>query len=406
MTQPCSLTLISLLPDAHGGVGHHVGYHASVGKAATACGWRHTALVSADETRARLPVGWRTVLRTGLLTRGLPESMRKGKLLSLFGDMRTFARSLAAEVNAELAVQPGECILFLDDFNGPQLLAVYWAMRRLPRARLHFWLLWRYDPMAGGAIGWIYRNVALLLAKLFPSGQFQLLTDSEPLACALEHALGLPAKVMPIPHTAMSASGSMPRREDEIVCWWPGAPRPEKGLAEIRALVDAGRADRGTQPLRVVLSTAAGVRGKGCEVEVQEIPAALSASDYQAWMQTADFILLPYDPARYRLATSGIFAECLAAGKIPLTRRGTWMEFELARFGLQELALDWRDPRAILDAIRAMRSDASLRQRLDQFRRAFLAFHSEPSFAREMQALLRDPAGSSIGRQAAASGPG
>lgn len=385
------ITMISLLPDVHGGIGHHVGYHRSVANAARACGWRHVALVSTGHGLAQLPDGWRPVLHTGLLTTGLPQALARGKLFALLGDMRRFADSLVQAVQEELRRDDaGECILFLDDFNGPQLLAIRQAMRRLPNERLHFWFLYRYDPAARGLAGRLYQRAVASLIRMFPPGRFRMLTDSVPLATELQSTFGVPAHVMPIPHTSPEASRTLARYPDEIVCWWPGAPRPDKGLDVMQRLAQAPDPDPTGRRIRLALSEAANI-ASGAGVTVQALPRHLSSSDYDAWLHTADVLLMPYDRGRYRLATSGIFTECVAAGKIPLVTDGTWMAFELDRHDLRELVCDWSDAAGALAAIRRAAEDAGLRQKLARMRQSFLEFHSEGAYARELQDLMRTP---------------
>ncbi|NML42710.1 glycosyltransferase family 4 protein [Ramlibacter sp. G-1-2-2] len=385
------ITMISVMPDVHGGIGHHVGYHQSVGNAARACGWRHVALVSTSHGLARLPESWRAVLDTGLLTTGLPQVLARGKAFALLGDMRRFTDTLVQAVQEELRLgAAGECIVFLDDFNGPQLLAIRQAMRRLPKERLHFWFLYRYDPAARGIAGKLYQRAVASLIRLFPNGRFRMLTDSVPLATELKSTFGMPAHVMPIPHTSAQASRTLARDPDEIICWWPGAPRPDKGLDVMQRLAQAPAPVPAGRRIRLALSEAANI-ASGVGVTVQALPRHLSSGDYDAWLHTADVLLMPYDRQRYRLATSGIFAECVAAGKIPLVTDGTWMAFELDRHDLRELVCDWSDPAGTLATIRRAAEDPELRQKLSRMRESFLEFHSEGAYARELRGLASNP---------------
>ena len=60
-------------------------------------------------------------------------------------------------------------------------------------------------------------------------------------------------------------------------------------------------------------------------------------------MADTDAVLLPYDPVRYREATSVILVEAVCSGKVPFVTRGSWLSAQLARFGLDELAFDWSE---------------------------------------------------------------
>lgn len=387
-------TLISVVPELHAGTGHVLGYHTSVGEAARIAGWRHAALVPHDHGAQALPEGWRPVLRPGTLTAGLLDAIRGRRLRRLVDDTALFADSVREGVAAVLDGIDSRGALFVERFNGAQLLGVVRASRRLRDERLGFWLMFRQDLRSTGFVGRLaYRWAVNRLARDW-GDRFRLLADSESLAGELERELGLRAHVMPIPHTHRSTSKPFAKNPGEIVCWWPGAPRPEKGLAAIRALA-ALPGETTPARIRLVVSEET-VLDEGGAVPVQRVPARLSEEDYDRWLVTADAILLPYDAARYRHSTSGIFAECIVAGSVPLVSAGTWMAQELARDGLERLVFDWRDARALPGAIRAICEDADVHQRLSRLRERFAAFHCEASYAREMRSVLDgDPPGGS-----------
>ena len=54
-----------------------------------------------------------------------------------------------------------------------------------------------------------------------------------------------------------------------------------------------------------------------------------------------DFVLLPYDKKIYAECNLGIFVEAIVAGKITLVSADTWMAYELNKFKLTELVIDW-----------------------------------------------------------------
>jgi hypothetical protein len=127
--------------------------------------------------------------------------------------------------------------------------------------------------------------------------------------------------------------------------------------------------------------------GDGGAVQVERVPARLDDAAYDRWLRTADVILLPYATDRYRHSTSGIFAETVVSGGIPLVSPGTWMASQLEKYGLKHLAIDWGDSRATLRRIAELAVDPAVRAGLDRMRGEFAAYHSEPSYARAMQAL-------------------
>jgi hypothetical protein len=118
------------------------------------------------------------------------------------------------------------------------------------------------------------------------------------------------------------------------------------------------------------------------------VAARLTEEEYDRWLVTSDVILLPYEAARYRYSTSGIFAECVAAGGIPLVTPGTWMATELEKHSLSELVIGWNDPRRVLETITTLARDLRVRQKLDRMRERFADFHSEAGYAATMRELV------------------
>ncbi|MEJ6021477.1 hypothetical protein [Ramlibacter sp. PS4R-6] len=375
--------LLSVLPELHAGTGHVYGYHLSVAEAARQAGWDHEALVPRDHGIDALPPGWHAVLEPGDLAAGLPAAVRALRPQRLVADGQRFAASLHQAVAPRLERADRDAVVFLERFNGPQLLAAARGIRSLPRERLQFWLMFRQDLRSAGIMGRAYAWAARRIAREWQD-RFRLLTDSEPLARELQGHLGLQAHVMPIPHTRVAPSPPGPKGDGEIVCWWPGAPRPEKGLAPIQAFAAAH--DTGSRPVRLVVAQDADVGGGGA-VRVEKIPSRIDDAAYGRWLGTADYVLLPYEPARYRYSTSGIFAEAVVAGSIPLVTAGTWMAQELERHGVAELALDWREPARIPAMLATLRGDAGLRARLDAMRAHYAAYHCEASYARALQSV-------------------
>lgn len=380
-------TLISVVPELHAGTGHVLGYHTSVGEAARIAGWRHVALVPHDHGAQALPDGWRPVLRPGTLTAGLLDAIRGRRLRRLAGDTALFADSVREGVALVLDGGGSAGALFVERFNGAQLLGVVRASRRLCGERLDFWLMFRQDLRSTGFIGRrAYRWAVRRLARDWGE-RFRLLADSESLARELERELGLKAHVMPIPHTHESESAPFAKDAREIVCWWPGAPRAEKGLASIQRLA-AAPAVEGIAPVRLVVSEETPL-AEGGGVRIERVPARLGELDYDRWLATADVILLPYASQRYLHSTSGIFAEAVVGGCLPLVSAGTWMAYELDRHDLAELVIDWSDAARVLRRIGALARDARVQAKLDVMREHFAGYHCERAYADALRGLLR-----------------
>jgi hypothetical protein len=172
-----------------------------------------------------------------------------------------------------------------------------------------------------------------------------------------------------------------PREPEELVCWWPGEPRWEKGLAAVRHLVALPGAH-----LRLICARDAGLPSVSGGPRLHCVSTHLPRDEYLRWLATADLILLPYDPSVYGERTSGIFLECVLAGRLPVVSRGTWMASQLERFELGELAIDWYRP-DLSAHLTSLARDSSLRARLDRMRAAFLDTHNVRRFAEALDAL-------------------
>jgi glycosyltransferase involved in cell wall biosynthesis len=81
--------------------------------------------------------------------------------------------------------------------------------------------------------------------------------------------------------------------------------------------------------LRATIQAAEKLTGRGVEL----IRHLLSAQEYDELLQSADAVVLPYDPAAYFARTSAIFSEAVAAGRLVVVPAGTWMQEQLAEIG-------------------------------------------------------------------------
>lgn len=361
-------------------------YHLAVGRSAGINGWRHAVVTSPEHGLQSLPPGWTAVLATGDLELGLPKLVAKGRIATLFAQTRAFAASIEEAAKRELSLTEGDCILFLERFNGPELLGFWLALRRLPASRIRAWLMFRHEPSAMGSFGAVYCALARRMAARL-QGRFKLLVDSEPLRFALERECRLPASVMPIPHTGIAAAAPFAKPEGELICWWPGAPRAEKGWDVMRRIAGA-QVSPDLPALRIVAARSADLQARsGSRISVHAVDDGLDPSTYQQWLHTADAVLLPYESRRYRAATSGIFTEAVVAGAVPLVSPGTWMDYELQRFGLSQLVCDWsRDD--IADQIAKAIMSGSVKEKLPEMRIAYARYHSEESFAKTIRELV------------------
>ncbi|MBJ7899497.1 MAG: hypothetical protein GC158_06180 [Cyanobacteria bacterium RI_101] len=374
---------ISWVPNLMGGEGHIIPYHQALGRALALLGWRHRVWAPIPPESFSLPPDWEGDLP--------PIDLEaEGNLLAKLARLLPAWR-LGRVLGQKLAALPeGEIILFLERFIHLQLFALLIALNRVPvqkRRRLRLWILYRRDIHRDSTrplYRWIQEKITELL-----EGRCVLLTDSEPLGEALGAYFQVPFTVLPIPHTDFPATVPLETLPPPIYCWWPGAPRPEKGWAQMQALA------RGSPPtgldLRLLVAEAAQIEPAPGGPVLEILPNRLGAEEYVHWLNRCQLILLPYDALAYRERTSGIFTEAVIAGRLPLVTQGTWMAGELERYDLGELILDWAEPETVwLKMIEALDNPRIL-DKLSAMRSAYRQFHTLERFAEALRGLY-DPA--------------
>lgn len=366
-----------------GGEGHIIPYHQALGRALTLLGWRHRVWAPTPPESLSLPPDWEGELPPADLE-------AEGSLLAKLGRLLP-ARRLGRVLGQKLAALPeGETILFLERFIHLQLFALLIALNQVPaqkRRRLRLWILYRRDIHRDSArplYRWIQTQITGLL-----EGRCVLLTDSEPLGEALGAYFQTPFTVLPIPHTDFPATVPLETLPPPIYCWWPGAPRPEKGWAQIQALAQSSPPTG--FDLRLLVAEAAQIEPAPQGVVLEILPNRLSAEDYAHWLNRCQVILLPYDALAYRERTSGIFTEAIIAGRLPLVTEGTWMARELERYDLGELILDGAEPQRVwLTMIEALENPDIL-EKLRAMQSAYRQFHTLEHFAEALRRLYPSP---------------
>lgn len=194
----------------------------------------------------------------------------------------------------------------------------------------------------------------------------KLYADSE----LIPKSMGFDATIVPIPHVVESQDYG-----DEWIMWWPGRPRVEKGLEDVRFLAKYVGNEK------LVVSEEARMEG------VVALPKYLDREEYEEWFGRAKVILLPYDPFVYRTATSGIFVEAVVSGKMPVVKDGSWLAYELKRFGLCELIIEWDTP-AVVEQIKALYHDEGVRNKLRAMQEAYRQYHCFEGFREALKDLV------------------
>lgn len=377
------VTLVSLIPNLMGGEGHIYPYHQSVGQAATILGWKHTAAVVPDASASQLPSNWNPCLM------GSSLELEGNLIHKLFRVKNTFTLGITTANYLRYQVIPNSnsTIIFLERFIHLQLFALAIALFLIPKKNVSVWLLYRRDTHKAKT-RFIYKLLNQIIQYILDPGKLQLLTDSESLSNSLSNYFKKPVTVMPIPHTDVICSNSFLELEqkDEVLCWWPGPPRPEKGLELMKAFVNSLSEE--ANKLCVVAAESSRLVSVPGGIKVQLIQDNLTRTEYSKWLCACDIILMPYDSEAYSERTSGIFTECIIAGKIPIVTKNTWMSKELSKSNLEELIIDWQATERIVPKILKLSENHTVKAKLGKMQKQYEQFHNIKSYAQRMNFLF------------------
>jgi len=175
-------------------------------------------------------------------------------------------------------------------------------------------------------------------------------SDTEQLANAFSKLFAVPFGICPIPIdlkrllVALSETQSDKSHVRPLVASYLGTARSEKGYRELLdAIAFLREAYVSTDRLHFViqcsdrsLKSEPGLsvyqkkleeflRAHGLDDKVHLIKEILDHEKYCALMARSDIVLLSYSPLSYRYRSSSVLVEAMAAGKVIVTREGSWM---------------------------------------------------------------------------------
>lgn len=376
-----NLKLISLIPFLRGiGKGHDFIYNKSVGKAAAINGWGHAAGISASIVTDRVQEEWEKILPSHHL-------LYKKGLISRF--TRLVHNCLSIRRFIQKHISSDRNIIFIESFDPSFLFALSIALSLLHRKKLEVWLLYRSEKSCKGVKGKLYKHLTGSIRFLVGSENLKILTDSKLLVTWFSSFFRQKVHLVPIPHTNLSSRLSGSKKREQIVCWIPGRQNEKaynrRIICHLSQLRHSGRA-----PLLFVVGEQSKLQSVEGGIDVRLVSDVLSPNEYQYWIQECDIVLLPYDPTLYTKGTSGVFVECVCAGRIPIVTRGTWMACELSRFDLADLSVDWSAP-DLLAKIESIAGSLEISKKLSRLRRTYLAFHNEDNFAKSLRGIADAP---------------
>lgn len=364
----------ALLPRFSSQLGHIFHYHRAVENAANLIDWTYTAYIPQKTEIVSLPKNWIPILAND--TSNAPKNLwlkLKFFIANLFPLRRIF-RTIETNLKA---------IVFIEHFEIQHLASIAFTLF-FARPQFHFWILYRYELEEARKKTWLYRLFLSFMRWKLGKDKVLCLTDSELLAKSLQKDLECPLLTVPIPHTEKYTA--VKKEKEDLQFWWPGGLiRKDKGLLTIGKILASLEA----YPSIKIIAAESSRKHFASYSQINFIPTLLPRAEYVQWMQRADLILLPYSGKEYAKRTSGIFVEAISLGAIPVTTKGTWMAYELEKFGLSSLVFDWNEPN-LLDLLCNLLSNDSLKNQLEIMQAHYRRFHSLEGFAKTLELITAD----------------
>lgn len=234
-------------------------------------------------------------------------------------------------------------LVFIPTTTQAELYGCAVAFRRLPperRPRLILNFMMENFLARGttklGVVATLYRFAMNALQPGIVGNRLILAANGNGMAAQFSQVLGRTVSLYPMPKcypAMMPESSGAPLAGRRCRVAVLGHSRPDKGLHLIPPLigrhpeldflihVSGAQAEQLWQDAKATTDTLA---------NLEIIRGALDASDYHALMARADVLLLPYDAKQIPFRSSGVFSEAVAAGKIVVVPKGTWMEEHLS----------------------------------------------------------------------------
>ncbi|BBO86914.1 hypothetical protein DSCOOX_00940 [Desulfosarcina ovata subsp. ovata] len=344
-------------------------------------GWAYRIAVPHLAASTMFPDGWLRCLPMP------PARTSKKAILSFlklaFVSILPFYRFLTTNVDHK------RTIIFIESINPFSLIAFTIAFTAIAKNNLAVWFLCRGEHSFSGFNkfrGLLEAGLQKIIKHLLPPGRFKLLSDTELFAKWYATYFRHPITVMPIPHTDIPTGQSDPPRQDTITCWMAGQQHAILYNVAIISKI-AHTISENANKLLFVVSEKCDLEPVPGGVNLKKIGAVLTQEQYLSMFGKCDIVLLPYNPAIHSMRTSGVFVECIIAGRMPVVSKGTWMASELAGHHLTELAVDWHAP-GLIDLLIDLHHNEPVRRKLREMRTAYLTFHNKTAYAHKLETIL------------------
>lgn len=276
----------------------------------------------------------------------------------------------------------GARLFFIESFNDSHLKALSLAVRLFARKNDRIWFLIR-DVWTGCGVGPI--TGPQYLKRLKTCKGFTLLTDSAKFLPVLEETFHCKAHLFPV--LLLEEERKMEKTSQQrLVCLFHGKPRKSKGVEHIHSLLESQ--DPSTRRFEMAFSFAfpATERKVDNALHVRCFEEALPREDYLKELQESSIVLLPYLPENYRFRTSGIFVEAIFWGKLVVVHEETWLAYELRKYGLEKLIVDWKNP-YFFSHLLTLYEDEEIAKKLKNMQHSYRKLHSKEEWKKSVKTL-------------------
>lgn len=227
-------------------------------------------------------------------------------------------------------------IIFLESFHFIHFIIV--LLNIVLKKNFYLGVLLRYKNIFNVKSNLI-NNVFFVIRDLFFKNKLIFFTDSSKIQNFYSNK-NIHINLLPIPHIKTKNFFDNIFNDNDISLWLPGPPREEKNISTIFNILLKTK----KLPISLFLSKDVGQKFNNIKnININFVKPILSEFEYFSFFEKIDFIFLPYMPHVYSYSTSGIFVESISSNIPAFVTKGTWMDDEYKRFGIDLFTIEIND---------------------------------------------------------------
>ncbi len=361
-------SFLSLIPELKVESGHHYPYHRKLKEAIEHLDGSFTAYVNQKCTIHSLGKEWKKWFRR--------KKEPKFVLRYIFRLFVDYSKIFLHEEK-----KYSKRIFFLESFASGDLIAFVFASLFFAKKKDDVWILFRFER---GKKEMALQSFLMKIAKKILKEKWNLFCDSDLLGQHLEKQFHQKLHLLMhylSPFESLSKNDNLEQKE-RLACAWMGGPRLEKGLFAIKKLMTLQ--DPIAERFTLIYPEKAPLPSSHEQLLIHQTKENLEWGEYLKVFERCDVILLPYDSISYLRRSSGIFIETIIGGKIPLVRKDTWLAFRLKEFNLDELIVDWENPRFFTHLYELIQNP-EVSVKIKKMQQSYKEYHSFSSFTQTIK---------------------